>query len=187
MQLEYPTLSCHTSGEACLNVENPRSGCLCLESRIPNLSNAGVPSLDCRSSTRKLIQNRKSVERTAWVQKRRIDSASRRETLRSSAFWPENFARNRVEDCGLSRSPHSLTSLTSLLRRSLRSLVRSARVHNLQVSIARSKIRAKRPMIVASSLSPVDSSFLAEAVRSTPFYFESTSLWTIHSREGTPA
>ena len=137
-------------------------------SRIPNLSYAGVPSLDCRSSTRKSF---KAGDAAIFG-------------LLARKFC----SQSELEDCGLSRSPHSLTwlnSLTSLLR-ALRSLVRSARVHNLQVSIAYSKIRAKRPMIVASPLSPVDSSFLAEAARSTRFCFESASLWTIHSREGTP-
>ena len=50
------------------------------------LSYAGVLSLDQRSSTRELIQNRKGVEPTASDQKRKIDRAQGRRTQRSSAL-----------------------------------------------------------------------------------------------------
>ena len=58
------------------------------------LSYAGVPSLDCRSSTRKLIQNRKGVERTASDQKPKNEESTRLRGRRRHDHrpLPENFA-----------------------------------------------------------------------------------------------
>ena len=58
------------------------------------LSCAGVPSLDCRSSTRDLIQKRKGVWRTASDQKRRIDRAQGPEPCRFFDFGPKPYAKH---------------------------------------------------------------------------------------------
>ena len=133
-------------------------------------------------------QYRKFVERTASIQKRKIDRAQMPETQRSSAFWPEKKgATRRLWTFSLPSLSHSAlyahcahymrTALT-LSAGSVRSVcsVRSLLGPQSSSSDCSQKLRAEKPIVASSASKPCGFfAFWTEADAQHSFDFELAS------------